>query len=104
MQVEPESKVVSRQIGFVLGGKDYQVIINESSTAIEVGAYATQCPVTGIYGAGIGKELLTGNVELVIEDTAQMAAYRELYKEFVEKKKAENKAEWRAKQEKNLHF
>ena len=99
-----ESKVTSRVIGFVLAGNGYQIIINEKSTKTEVGTVDSECPITGIYEMRFGEDKIEGDVSYEIEDTAQIAAYRKIYKDFVEKKKAEEKAKQAAAQEKSLHF
>ena len=104
VKAERESQKVERKIGCVLAGQDYQVIINESSSTTEAGVVDTQCPITGIYVVRIGGDSIDGAVVLEMENTAQIAAYRKLYKEIVEKMKEEEKAKITAEQEKALHF
>lgn len=104
VNVLQESKVTERVIGFVLGGNGYQIIINGNSRKTEVATVDSECPITGIYEMRVGRNSIAGEVTYEIEDTAQIAAYRALYKEFVEKQKSEDKARLAAEQEKALHF
>ena len=100
----PGTTVTKRTIGFVLAGKNYQVIVNEKSQCREGAYIVSQSPVTGISYVHIGSNELSGTVSLVMEDTAQIAAYRALYRQYVERTKNKEKEEARERQEKNLHF
>jgi hypothetical protein len=104
LEANPNTKAFARKIGFVLTGKNYQVIINENSLTTVGASLVNQSPVTGISQVHFGVNWVKGNVSLVLEDTAQMAAYRKLFREHVEKIKAEEKEAARTRQEKNLNF
>ena len=104
LDANPDTNVFEREIGFVLAGKNYQVIINEKAETT-VGAYiASKSAVTGISQVHVGKDSVKGKVSLVIEDTAQMVTYRNIFRQYVEKTKAEEKEAAHARQGQNLNF